>query len=94
MSNELLTTVIMMGVIWTIALFTAWEFYKTKDGILRQLMIVYFIAVSIIYFLSSLYFTLTELGLISITILHFRLFILIPKALIMLRLLYYLKTKK
>jgi hypothetical protein len=94
MSNELFISEVLFLIIMLIGTFVAYEFYKSKDGILRKLMIWYFVIDVYVYASSALYFWLSDIGFDVISLGMFRLCVLIPKAAIKLRILYYLRTKK
>lgn len=94
MKEGLLMNELLFLVISTIGVVLAWAFYRSKNGILRKLMIWYFCVDVYVYLSSAIYFWLAETGYPVITLLAFRFLVLIPKAIMNLRILYYLRTKK
>lgn len=94
MTNELLISECLFAIIILIGLFVVREFYVAKNGILRKLMIWYFSIDVYVYVLSALYWWLAEQGWELMPVYGLRLAVLIPKAIIKLRILYYLRTKK
>lgn len=94
MSQDLFFSEILFFVIFVIAFMVSREFKLSKNGILRKLMIWYFATECFVYVSSGAYFFLFENGITTLNIHLFRYLVLIPKATMMVRILYYLKTKK
>lgn len=88
--NELVLSEVMTVIIVLIGFIIARDFYISRNGILRKILIWYFIVEVFIYALAFLYWA-NDLAL-SVGV--FRLIVLTPKFIIKVRLLYYLKFKK
>lgn len=92
---EMLCSQIMF---WTIAIISwliAWEFYKSKDGRLRVLMIEFFISKVWVYSFAGLFFLLWDFGYFrDVDQIWVRLGCNVPMFIIMLKLLSYIRNKK
>lgn len=92
--QEILISEILFTVIILIAAIVLREFIVSKDGVLRKIMIWYFIVEIFVYATSAIYFYLGHLHVYVISASVFRMIVLLPKVAIKLRLLFFLKTKK
>jgi hypothetical protein len=90
MSNNLFFSEILFSIIITIGLMVFWQLYISKDGMLRKIMITYFLIEVFIYTASAIYFWMVEKGNTSLSIEMFRLIILTPKAAVKLWLFFWL----
>lgn len=93
MTNNLFLSEIMFLTITMIAGLVFWRLYISKDGMLRKIMITYFLIEMFVYSASAVYFWTIEKGIAPVTIDVFRLVILTPKALVMLWLLSWLSKQ-
>lgn len=94
MSTDLFISELLFSIIILIGVCILWEFIISKNGILRKLMIWYFAVEIYVYLFAAIFFYCEEINHPLMSTGLFRIVVLIPKALIKLRLLYYLKTKK
>lgn len=94
MRDELIISLILFIIISIISCVTAYKFYKAKNGVLRRLMIWFFIVEVYVYLVSALYFTLASYDIEPISMGLFRFIVLLPKAVMMLRILQYLKHNR
>lgn len=85
---------ILFGIVWIIALFVLREFIVSKDGMLRKLMIAYFLVEFYTYFGSALYLWGTHEGWTKLPIDQWRIIIIIPKVAIKLWLLSWLISNR
>lgn len=90
MFDNFLLNQILFFVLWSIALVITRAFIRSKDGMLRKIMICYFGWESITYMVSAFYFSGLHYHWFALSPDTFRLMILIPKAGIKIWLLYYL----
>lgn len=88
--NELVLSEVMTVIIVLIGFIIARDFYISRNGILRKILIWYFIVEVFVYSLAFIYW----LDVLAISVGLFRLIVLVPKFIIKLRLLWYLKTKR
>lgn len=93
MTSNLFLSEILFMIITMIALAVFWQLYKSKNGMLRKIMIAYFLIEAFIYTASALYFWAIDQRHTNLPIEVFRLIILSPKALVMLWLFSWLSTK-
>lgn len=90
MTNNLFFSEILFTVIVLIGLMVFWQLYISKDGMLRKIMITYFLVEVFIYSASAVYFWKVEHGTTTLSIDMFRLMILTPKAAVKLWLFFWL----
>lgn len=76
-------------IITLVASFIVYELVKSKDGQLRKILIAYFCSIIVVYGGSALYFLIPN----HISLNIFRIIVCGPKAIIMLWLYSYLRTK-
>lgn len=81
----------LFAIIYVIAALVFWEFIKSKDGILRKIMIGYFIVEVYAYLGSAIYFLLVDAKVHIFGIDIFRIIIITPKAIMMLCLWWWMK---
>lgn len=93
MTRNLFFTEILMIIISSIAFLVFWQLYRTKDGMLRKIMMAYMLIEIFVYEGSGIYFWLYEYGIVHFTIDTFRMLVLPPKAGIMLFLFFWLRDK-
>lgn len=93
MSDNLFISEIIFLVIGAISLSVALEFYRSKNGMLRKIMITYFLVEVFIYLASGIYFWMAEVGHTGLAIGYFRVMVITPKMLVLLWLLYWLRNK-
>lgn len=90
--NEFLSQAFLVVIVITSAL-VAWEFYKSKNGVLRVLIIALFICKIWVYGGAFVYYQLTDMGLVNaLDPLLFRLILNTPMLVIMVLLYKYIKT--
>lgn len=94
MDNELFFSELQFMIIFIIATLVSYEFYLSKDGILRKIMIWFFISEAFVYLGSGVYYWAHEVGFTNMGLPLFRTLILLPKTALMLRLLHYLTNKR
>lgn len=94
MDANLFISEILFAIISTISLSVAWQFYRTRNGQLRKIMIALFTVDGLVYIVSGFYFWLMYMKYTEIGIGTFRMIVLVPKALCMLVLLNYLNKQK
>lgn len=94
MTNDFIISEFLFSIIILIGAALCWEFIRSRNGILRKLMIWYFATEIFVYTAAAIYAYCGEYKITLVSIGIFRMIILIPKACIKLRLLYYLKFKK
>lgn len=70
-----------------------YQFYKAKNGILRKIMIGYFLIAAWVYLGAALYHFLMHYNLIYVSIMTFSIIAVIPKVVVTLVLYKYLRTK-
>lgn len=90
MNTEFWISEALFFIVYTVATFVLIEFIRSRDGMLRKIMIAYFVIEIFTYAGSALYFWAFETKLIALPISHFRIIILIPKMIIKLILLKWL----
>lgn len=93
MTENLFFSEIMLMIVVCIAAMTARQFFKTKNGVLRKLMIAYFSVEVYVYGSSALYFWLLEKTSFRMGIDAFRVMVLLPKAIVMMCIFWYLGKK-
>lgn len=94
MSDNLFISEVLFAIVATIAFLVFWQFYRTRNGVLRKIMMLYFLIEFFIYAASGLYFWMAEQHYNVISIETFRLVVIVPKCLVKCWLLYYLVRNK
>lgn len=94
MTENLFLTEILFTIIIVIAGLVLVKFIRSKDGMLRKLMIGYFAIEIFVYFSSALYFWAIEKTDFKMSIDLFRVLAITPKAIMMLLLYSYLSKNK
>lgn len=94
MSNNLFLSELMFITIAMIASLVFRRLYISRNGMLRKIMIAYFLVEVFIYTSSAVYFWMLEKSKPIVTVDVFRLVILTPKALIMIWLLSWLSKQQ
>ena len=87
--TTLIITQLLLSIIMFVAAIVAYEFYISRNGVLRKIMIANF-TIEIFIYISTMTYVLLYEPVYSMWWNG----ILLPKAFIKLRLLYYLRTKK
>lgn len=89
--NEFLSQAFLLVIVVMSAL-VAWEFYKSKDGQLRLLIISLFVCKIWTYGGAFAYYALNDAGLLNINILVFRILLNFPMMVVMIKLWKYIRT--
>lgn len=90
MSNNLFISEVLFTFIVMIGVLVFWQMCRSKDGMLRKIMIAYFLVEIFIYTSSAIYFWKVEKGTTTLSIEMFRLIVLLPKAAVKLWLFFWL----
>lgn len=90
MFENFLFNEVLMAIVYLIAIFVVLEFARTKDGVLRKIMIAYFSVEAFMYMASAVYFAGIRYHFLYISPDLFRATVLIPKVVVKLWLLWYL----
>lgn len=94
MNQNFLITELLFLIVALVDGLVAWQFYISRNGILRKLMLVYFCVDLYIFAINFIYFGMIGLGYGVISLMALRFCVLIPKVIIAMRVYYYLRTKK
>lgn len=94
MNSGLILSEILLSFIVVIAAILAVSFGKSKSNKLAKLMKMYFWLEVFIHAASATYFLLVDNGVTNISIGMFRLFVLIPKGIMMAVIIAYLRNNK
>src|SRR5260221_8311956 len=94
MLYSLVVSEILFSITYIIAFFVFLEFFKSRDGILRKIMIAYFLVEVFVYLSSAVYFLLFYLKLTSLNIDTFAIVVTVPKVWVKIWLLSWLKKGK
>lgn len=93
MTQNLAWTEMMLIVVFAFAILVAREFYRSRNGTLRKLMIAYFVIEAFVYGTSALYFYLYDQHITTIGVDTFRLIVIAPKFVMKICLLIWLLKK-
>lgn len=92
--NEALSE-LFFCVVAVLAAMIAWEFFKTRDGKLRVIIIALFITKVWVYGGAMIYYLLLDFGYINkIEAVYIRLILNFPMVIVMLRLWKFIRTKE
>lgn len=94
MDGNLFISEILMSTIALISLAVFWQLVRSKNGMLRKILITFFLVEFFVYCFSSVYWYLVSIGDMDMSVATFRMIVLIPKALIELVFLFYLAKQK
>jgi hypothetical protein len=94
MGGNLFVSEILMLTVTIIAFLVFWQLYRSRNGSLRKIMMAYFLAEVNVYGLSCIYWYMAAKGYDVLSTEVFRLIVLVPKAIVMLILLNYLRKQK
>lgn len=90
MNDELFISELLFCIIVTIGMLVFYQLYRSKNGVFRIIMLVYFAIDVYIYAFSAIYWYRSAHGYDVIPVGAFRLLVLVPKATIKLVLLWWL----
>lgn len=94
MTQNLAWSEILFFIIITIAGLVAWQFIKSRNGMLRKIMIAYFCTEIFVYGASAVYFWMYANHYTKMNIDVFRVIVITPKTIMMLWLYLWLRKKK
>lgn len=94
MDGNLFISEILMTTIAFISLAVFWQLVRSKNGMLRKILIVFFMVEAFVYAFSGVYWYMIQIGETDMSVAVFRMIVLIPKALIELVFLIYLVKQK
>lgn len=94
MDGNLFITEILMSTVAIISLMVFWQLFRSKNGMLRKILIAFFLIEFYVYGFSCVFWYLLSEGDMSLSVAAFRMLVIIPKAVIELVLLYYLSKQK
>lgn len=90
MQGNLFISELLFTIIICIAFLVFWQLKISKDGVLRKIMMAFFLIEIYVYMLSAIYWWMEDKGKLLMPMEMFRLVVLAPKAAIKLVLLWWL----
>jgi len=94
MDGNLFISEVLMSTVAAISLGVFWQLFRSKNGMLRKILIAFFLIEFYVYTFSCIYWYLLGTDQKVFSIETFRMLVLIPKALVELVLLVYLFKRK
>lgn len=94
MGSNLFVSEILMTTIAFISLAIFWQLVRSKNGMLRKILIAFFLIEFYVYAFSGIYWYLLSIEQMDMSVEVFRMLVIIPKAFVELVFLFYLAKQK